>query len=667
MRRLSLLAFLPACWGDNLVIPPDALVEQFPPSTTASPAPGVYRDGVTGVTLTADDEHAIIYYTTDGSTPTIDSEHGPSPLVVGDLDASTEVRFFAQDRDGDREDTHGAAYLIDRLGPPAVGGVATSYAGFGLDVQWAAPDAPGLVDVVVAETTDVAATIPTAGSALSSGDVVGAGTVIYAGAGDHVTIDAPTPGSHTFVVWARYDTGTYSEPRFASAYVVPAAERAELSFDSGAGTGTVVTQPAHATVAVTNVVSAAGTITFDVTVTSGFAGLAFNPKLVATASTNGTFVGDGTITLSTMTFPYVDLGPEAWPDAGAVTRGVSITGATGTVTLSLDLLNTAGVFAGRCQAGLADSGGFLVDRAAATARDALPRPPNAILNERYADPIVLADGRHVVAGTILPSVVSIDPITGTIADTALLGDAGEVSALRLDPSGQRLYALLTDTSPVLIEYDPGTLDERGRLDLGVDPGPSPALVLSRDGRWAAVIASGQIFVVELSSFTIRDADPASAAPDGLAMPAGFASTAVAFSAGGALLVANAGNDTHGDEIARVDLTEATLAFTVFDPAPEADAIDTRIDGFLPITGSPGGFWLIGDLPALTRFNTDQGTLITSGADAHVTSAARLNADGDLEVLAGDQLGVFDTATGAYTTVATLPAPTCDELVAVTPF
>jgi len=665
MRWPLLLVALAAC-GDNIRFLPDALIEGDPPASVASPAPGVFRGSV-AVTLTAD-EDATIYYTLDGTTPTINSEHGPSPVDVGTLDASTEVRFYAVDRDNDHEEPHAVAYVIDRLGPPAVAGATTSYAGFGLDVRWTAPVAPGFVDVVVAETADVAATIPTFDSALAVGDAVGAGTVVYAGTADHLTIDTPIAGSHTFVVWARYDTGTYSEARVASAYVDPAGETAQLTFDTGAVTGGVITQPPHATIAVGNVAFNAGTLTFDLTATSGFVGLTNNAKLVATAVTGGAFVGDGTLDLgTTLDLGYLDLGPEAWAEGAAVTRSASVTGAAGTVTIELAIHRDRGVYATRCACALGDDGGFLIDPAAGAARAALPRPPNGFDGERYISPVVAADGRHVLAGTILPSVVSISPTDGAIVATYAPDDDGEVTALRLDGSGQRLYVLIEDLTGILVELDPGTLVERRRVDLQSGIGAAPALELSRDGRWAAVIATEKLHLVELSAFAARDADPTVAGVQAVPLPDGFTSDAVAFDAGGALLVVNAGDDVLGDQLGLLDLTDAALRFTVIDADPE-DMFDAyRIDGVISVGGVAGGFWLVGDLPALTRYNLSQATFVTSGTTAQVTTAGRLNADGDLDVLTGTELGVFDTATGTYTTTATLPAAVCDRTIAMTPY
>ncbi len=661
MRRFGLLSALLLCsCGDNIQIAPDAFVEGDPPTTTASPVPGVYRDGV-AVTLTAD-EDARIYYTLDGTTPQLDDASGQSPLELGVLADSTEVRFFAIDSDQDAEAEHAVSYVIDRFGPSPVTGLTTAFAGVELEVRWTAPTATGFVDAVVVETEDVTGAVPEAGMTYAVGDVIGTGTVVYAGTGDRVVLDAPAAGGHAFLVWARYDTGEYSEARATAALVNP-TQTAQLSIDVQAETGSVTTEAANVTLAVSNINRQGQDLSFDLTATSGYTGVVWNPKAVVTSIANGTFVGDGVLASGPhMGVAYRELGA-AWVNGAAVTRTMDIQTASGTLTLDLAIDTAPGVYAAQCSSALGDDGGVLIDRTTGAARSALPRAPTGVDGEGYHGVAIAPDGHHAYAGTIAPAVVRIDLTDGTIADTLSLGTSGAVVDLRLDPSGQRLYAVVDDAGALaLVEIEPGAMTEVGRLDLGTG-GAAHALELSRDARWAAIATEDAIHVVDLSAWIERDADPADAAVQPIATPAGFTPTAVQLDAAGRVLVING----DGDRIGAVDLTDATLAFDVADRDGDPATATIGVAGFVPITNGMGGFWLLGDLDGMTKFVPDSETFTANGASALVTLAGRVLSDGSLETLSATELGTFDASTGAYTASASLPVATCDRRLALTPY
>jgi alpha-tubulin suppressor-like RCC1 family protein len=74
------------------------VADPTPPVTTASPAGGTYSS-LQNVTLTAN-EPAIIYYTTNGSVPTISSTVYSGSIAIP---ATTNLKFFAQDTAGNIE------------------------------------------------------------------------------------------------------------------------------------------------------------------------------------------------------------------------------------------------------------------------------------------------------------------------------------------------------------------------------------------------------------------------------------------------------------------------------------------------------------------------------------------------------------------------------------
>jgi Chitobiase/beta-hexosaminidase C-terminal domain len=79
--------------------PPD--MAKPPPHVTSSPgpAPALYNNAWAvpfTLTLAADDPAASVYYTTDGSTPTLASPHAVTPVTLSISAATTTVRYFGQ-------------------------------------------------------------------------------------------------------------------------------------------------------------------------------------------------------------------------------------------------------------------------------------------------------------------------------------------------------------------------------------------------------------------------------------------------------------------------------------------------------------------------------------------------------------------------------------------
>jgi uncharacterized protein (DUF1800 family) len=95
-----------------------------PPITTASLASGYYNTQQT-ITLTVNEE-AIIYYTTDGTTPTLTSSVYATPIVI-DSEGTTILQYFAQDIGGNSESVQSRTYTIDTIAPTTLVNIASGY------------------------------------------------------------------------------------------------------------------------------------------------------------------------------------------------------------------------------------------------------------------------------------------------------------------------------------------------------------------------------------------------------------------------------------------------------------------------------------------------------------------------------------------------------------
>lgn len=102
------------------------------PNTTVDPPPGTFNSQIT-VTFIASDEStgATVYFTTDGSEPVVggsNTNSGPSPVQT-ELLASTQLKWFAVDSSGNRENTKSGEYIIDTTPPISAADPAGSETG----------------------------------------------------------------------------------------------------------------------------------------------------------------------------------------------------------------------------------------------------------------------------------------------------------------------------------------------------------------------------------------------------------------------------------------------------------------------------------------------------------------------------------------------------------
>ncbi|MBP6841534.1 MAG: chitobiase/beta-hexosaminidase C-terminal domain-containing protein, partial [Kofleriaceae bacterium] len=86
--------------------------DTVPPITTAVPPPGAFAIAPTAVNLVSN-EATTIYYTTDGTEPTLASTAAASPLAIRTISDGTTITFFAVDEAGNQEVVQRATYSFD--------------------------------------------------------------------------------------------------------------------------------------------------------------------------------------------------------------------------------------------------------------------------------------------------------------------------------------------------------------------------------------------------------------------------------------------------------------------------------------------------------------------------------------------------------------------------
>jgi photosystem II stability/assembly factor-like uncharacterized protein len=91
----------------------DEQEDKTPPVSTATPAGGTYTEAQ-DVVLTCEDGEgsgcAAVFYTVDGSDPSVASASYTSPIAISE---DTTLKFFATDLAGNAESTHSETYVID--------------------------------------------------------------------------------------------------------------------------------------------------------------------------------------------------------------------------------------------------------------------------------------------------------------------------------------------------------------------------------------------------------------------------------------------------------------------------------------------------------------------------------------------------------------------------
>jgi hypothetical protein len=115
--RSALVPLLVATAGCNVLFGFDDIQPNDPPSVFSSPGPRIHAmdyDFVkpVSVTLAADDPTTEIYFTTDGTAPTLDSEHATTPITGIMVTATSTLAYFGS-APGGQSDPASDKYFVD--------------------------------------------------------------------------------------------------------------------------------------------------------------------------------------------------------------------------------------------------------------------------------------------------------------------------------------------------------------------------------------------------------------------------------------------------------------------------------------------------------------------------------------------------------------------------
>jgi hypothetical protein len=477
--------------GECVSFDPD---DDTAPTTTASPAGVRSRSPVPDNVVLSSDEPATIFFTRDGSDPTMASDSEPSPVTVPDIVSGETIRFFAIDIAGNVESTKTELYEVDVESPDRVSGLSAVSSGTAVTVTWLNPTNADFAGVLLAKTNDgLLGSAPEPGELYATGDTLPNGEpVILVGTDTAASDVLATPiGLHTiYAAWSFDDLGNYSPIRVSNDVRVPLpAQSATLSV-ALSGTVVVTSQPANLTVSATATYNDPfDRLTVDLTVRNDAPRLLFNLKALTQS------IGQGTQPSPTFQgAPMTYFGPESLETGAMATRSFTLNGIDGTVdpvVVDLDLVTHPMIYGSHEGADSSGGGG----------RVALPR------DGQYIRAGVLGkDGRFLFLGhKSETSVYVVDTTTLAELSSVVLADSGSIAAVGQRFDGGTLYVVvnigghykggnggnfgLATGVADLVALDPMTLEETGRLRIlsGDRPGMTArSLCVSPNGDVAIV-------------------------------------------------------------------------------------------------------------------------------------------------------------------------------------
>ena len=424
------------------------------PTTTATPSGGPFVIAPELVVLEVD-EPATIYFTTDGSDPTTESESGVGSVLVRSIADGTQLKYFAVDPAGNQEALQTQTYFLDSTLPGEVADLSAVENASALDVSWSNPGDDDFAGVLVVRAVGGADPfVPEPGTRYDVGQTVGPGQqVVFADTGTSFTDDDALPGFNTYLAYA-YDTaGNYGRRVFAFGELpVPASFTATLSVQlSPLPEVTITQQPLFMKLSATarydfdSTTPSNSTLTVSLTIENRLAKMLFNPKVVVRTTSQGTLTngvprlgGGGPLQIDGK--PFVYYGPEALGILAEATKDLIFTGVDGTidpVTIDINIISHPLLVTGEAQSiRIGDSfpSGLNARIACSFGNSGNCNFTEAVFN-KDGSRLYLGDGRR-------PWIVVVDPATLSVTNSPALQPVGFIDSVSLSPDGQFVYAVL---------------------------------------------------------------------------------------------------------------------------------------------------------------------------------------------------------------------------------
>lgn len=491
--------------------------DDITPPTVAVDPPARTRK-VDFVRLTSS-EPATIYYTTDGTFPTVLSLHESDRVVIPGVADDARISFFAVDLNGNASPVQTVVWQIDRNGPGAPMPVALEVTGAMRKVTWSPPTGdPTFRGVLLARVEGTLTVSPEPGRVYQAGDELAPGVVVVANvaagfAGAFSESRTSPIGMVRYVAWSFDDLYNYGSGANAFAADALAAQTAEGSAFSATGAVTFTSQPANMTISGTAALEST-TLTVTLEITNATSRPLFAPKLLLTNTlTTATWSDENGVY---ETYPYRALGAVLLP-GGKVTTTLQFDNVTSgdVVPLSFDVRHGRILVAGSWDE---QDAGSAVDEATNEIVKVFNTPVAGLgfsgeWSARGGG--VTLDGHFVTGSRTTSQITSFDLATGMpVLSIKLAAGKSQVARFVTTGGGGTGYGLVAGghsysgrnegLQTELVSIDTASLRETGRVAIGTSRNRD--IQVSSDGRYVAIatgtLAHGTV-IVDASTMSVK--------------------------------------------------------------------------------------------------------------------------------------------------------------------